>query len=81
MALNRLAYYANKVATTKGLVHQIMLLNLRTYLNTTPEAELLRDIKETLRAEQLKALWEAGLNATLQQAVLARLEELEARRR
>ena len=81
MALNRLAYYANRVVTTGGLEHQIMLLALRGYIKETPEEELLKSIKETYRSEQLRAMWEAGLNATLQQAVLAREEELSARRR
>lgn len=80
MALNRLAYYANRVVTSAGLIHQSALWNLRNYIKTTPEESLLKDIKETNRSEQLRAMWEAGLNATLQQAVLAREEELRERR-
>lgn len=80
-ALNRLAYYANRVNMTAGLLHQSALWNLRNYIRDTPEESLLADIKETHRSEQLRAMWEAGLNSTLQQAVLAREEELAARRR
>ena len=80
MAMNRLAYYANRVYETAGLQHQTALWALRSYIKATPEKELLDDIKETHRSEQLRAMWEAGLNATLQQAVLAREEELRARR-
>lgn len=79
-ALNRLAYYANYVATTTGFRHQSALTALRNYIKITPERELLMGIKETHRSEQLRAMWEAGLNSTLQQAVLAREEELQARR-
>jgi len=81
MSLNRLAYYANRVVITQGLQHQSALLNLRNYIKMTPEKDLLRDVKETHRSEQLRAMWEAGLNAALQQAVLAREEELVERRR
>lgn len=80
MAVNQLAYYAQRVAETGGLVHIMMLTNLRDYIKQTPEEKLLGEIKETYRHAQLRAMWEAGLNSTLQQAVLARLEELEARR-
>lgn len=81
MALNQLAYYAQRVVETQGLQHKMVLSNLRDYIKQTPEESLLAGIKETYRLEQLRAMWEAGLNNTLQQAVLARLEELEARRR
>ena len=80
MALNMFAYYAQQVYEKKGLQHTMMLFNLREYIKQTPDEELIKQIKETYRPEQLKAMWEAGLNLTLQQAVLARLEELEARR-
>lgn len=80
MALNQLAYYAQRVAETHGLPHVMMLNNLRDYIKQTPDEELVKEIKETHKHEQLRAMWEAGLNSTLQQAVLARLEELEARR-
>lgn len=81
MSLNRLAYYANQVATTKGMRHKTMLIALRNYIKMMPEEDLLRDIKETHRQEQLRAMWEAGLNLTLQDAVLVRLDELLERRR
>ncbi len=78
-ALNKLAYYANYVATTKGFRHHSALIALRNYIRVTPEDELLRDIKETHRLVQLRALWEAGINATLQAAATARAEEIAAR--
>jgi len=80
MAMNMLAYYAQKVAETRGLRHQLMLQALRRYIKETDEKILIQQIKETYRTEQLRAMWEAGLSAALQEAVLARLEELEQRR-
>lgn len=80
MSLNMLAYYAQRVAETKGIAHQTMLLNLRNYINQTPEVQLLKEIEEIYIYAQLRAMWEAGLNSTLQKAVLKQVQVLQARR-
>ena len=49
---------------------------LRSYLKTTPEEMILREIKDITWPRALRALWEAGLAQPLQDAVLKRLSEL-----
>ena len=80
MSTNQLSYYARQVADAKGLKHQMMVMNLRIYINSTLESQLVEQIEVIYRSDELKALWEAGLNTTLQDAVMKRLEELKARR-
>ena len=75
--LNDLTYQA---VTTKGLEHKMAIQGLRSYIKTRTNREMLGDIRNISRQDQLKALWEAGLNTELQQAVLRRLEELATRR-
>jgi len=75
-----LRYYTTRAAETKGLQHQAVIANLRSYVKTTPMPELLDAIAHINKLEQLKALWEAGLTADLQKAVLRRYEELAQRR-
>jgi len=64
------------VLEAKGLLHQIRLRELRDYLRRTPEKDLIREIRDIIEVPQLKALWEAGLSAPLQQAVLEQLERV-----
>jgi len=80
MSVNQLSYYAQRVAETRGMVHQTMLLALRNYIKTTPESLLIADINEIYKFNELKALWEAGLSYTLQDTALKRYDELKARR-
>ena len=80
MATNMLSYYAQQVIDNKGLTHQTMLRNLRNYINDTPEKQLLTEIEEIYISAQLRTMWEAGLNTTLQDATLKRFGELQARR-
>jgi hypothetical protein len=68
------------VATTTGLEHKIHLQTLRNYIKATPTREILGAIRNISRQDMLRALWEAGLNMELQQAVMRRLEELAQRR-
>ena len=68
------------VAESVGLEHKMHIQTLRNYLKTTPEREILGAIRNISRQDMLRALWEAGLNTTLQQAVMRRLDELRQRR-
>jgi len=67
-------------AETKGLEHKMHIQSLRDYIKSRTTREMLGDIRYIYRQDQLRVLWEAGLNLELQQAVLRRLEELAARR-
>ena len=73
MSLKQLA---ESVSESRGLVHQMNLRALRSYLKTTPEEMILREIKDITWPRALRALWEAGLSQLLQDAVLKRLSEL-----
>jgi len=79
--MSQLGYYAGRVAGTKGLEHQAVLANLRNYIRTTPERELISEIMMIDSFEKLRALWEAGLPSSLQDAALRRYTELELKRR
>ncbi len=74
MSLRR---YAIRVVETRGLLHQVTLRALRLYIKTHTDEELIKEIKDMETAPQLRALWEAGLNARLQEAVLGRLEKMK----
>jgi len=80
MVVSQLGYYARRVAESVGMEHQIVLRNLRAYIKQTPERELLEAIQVISSPSELRALWEAGLNAALQEAVLKRYDEIVARR-
>lgn len=80
MSVNNLSYYAQRVVDGQGLIHKLMLTALRNYINSTPEQQLINEIQEIYTSAQLKALWEAGLNTALQDAVMKRLEEIRTRR-
>ncbi len=74
MSLRR---YAIRVVETRGLLHQVTLRALRLYIKTHTEEELIKEIKDMETAPQLRALWEAGLSAGLQEAVLERLVKMK----
>jgi len=65
---------AKKVADSFGLAHQINLGVLRHYIKTTSEDKLVEEIKEIKKDSYLRILWEAGLSARLQRAVIRQLE-------
>ena len=75
--MSNLELYTWECFDSAGLDHERKLQRLRNYIKQTPENELTFAIMRINRIEQLKALWEAGLNKTLQQAVLARFEQLQ----
>jgi len=78
--MSMLVDYARRVAETKGIQHKTYLSMLRSYIKATPEKYLIPVIKQISNPNVLRALWEAGLNSTLQEAVAERLSELaEAR--
>ena len=69
-----------RAAETTGLGHKMIIQGLRDYIKTRTTREMLGDIRYIYRQDQLRALWEAGVNAEIQKAILARLEELAQRR-
>ena len=74
--MSMLGYWAKKVSETKGLEHVSHLSILRYYINNLPEEELRKAIADMHNLSHLRALWEAGLNSTLQDSVIRRMEEL-----
>ena len=80
MSVNNLSYYSQRVVDSQGLIHKMMITALRNYINNTPITQILNEIDEIYTSAQLKAMWEAGLNTTLQDAVMKRLEKLRTRR-
>jgi len=72
--------YTWRTFQSKGLMHQRNLEILRNYLKTTPEDDVIYAIDRINRIEQLKTLWEAGLNKPIQEATLRRYTELTERR-
>ena len=75
-----LGYYTNQVNETKGLERQANLANLRNYIKTTPERQLIENIDMMGKPIFLRILWEAGLHKDLQTAVLRKQTELTERR-
>ena len=65
-----LEFYAKRCLETRGLVHQANLYALRDYIKRTPKDRLISEIKRIKNVEILRILWEAGLDADLQKAVL-----------
>lgn len=74
--MQRLERLAKSVAESYGLLHQGNLRALRSYIKTTSEEDLVKEIESIGEAVLLRALWEAGLSSELQNAVLKRLEKL-----
>jgi len=64
---------AIRVVETYGLVHQVNLRALRSYIKTHTEEELLGEIRDIKESPLLRALWEAGLSQRLQDEVLKQL--------
>jgi len=75
-----LEYYARRVLRTRGMEHLANLNLLRNYIKATSEKSLILQIKRITDFGILRILWEAGLTAPLQSAVLRRTRELELRR-
>ncbi len=73
MSLRSLAI---RVVETGGLIHQANLRALRSYLKTTSEEKLIREVKEIESGKLLRALWEAGLSSALQEAVLEQTKRI-----
>uniref|UniRef100_A0A6H2A3G2 Uncharacterized protein n=1 Tax=viral metagenome TaxID=1070528 RepID=A0A6H2A3G2_9ZZZZ len=64
------------VAESYGLVHQLNLRALRSYIKVTQEEDLINQINEIKEVVLLRTLWEAGLRQGLQDAVLDRMAKL-----
>jgi len=67
---------AKRVAESFGLLHQVNLRALRLYIKEHTEEELLKEIAGIDEGKQLRILWEAGLSARLQDAVLGQLNKI-----
>lgn len=52
------------------------LRGLRLYLKENPEGSLIKEIEGITEPPLLRALWEAGLRAPLQEAVMQQLDKL-----
>jgi len=74
-----LEFYAKRVVETRGLVHVANLRALRQYIKRTSLDMLMTEIHKITSLNILRALWEAGLPAELQAAVIARTEEIAPR--
>lgn len=68
------------VAISRGATRQRILYILRRYIKGQSDDDMKAAIKRITDIRNLKILWEAGLNAELQQAVAVREEELQKRR-
>lgn len=64
------------VSEARGLLHQLALRGLRLYIKEHSEEELIKEIDKIKEAALLRFLWEAGLSASLQDAVLDRLKKI-----
>lgn len=65
---------AIRVLESGGLVRQVHLRTLRSYLKKEPEDELIKGVSNCETTAQLRVLWEAGLSDRMQQAVTERLQ-------
>ena len=70
---------AIRVVELKGLAHNLALRGLRQYLKEHRDDEMVREISDIIEAPLLRALWEAGLRAPFQEAVMKQLEKIEKR--
>lgn len=68
-----------RVVELKGLAHNLALRGLRQYLKEHRDDEMVREISDIIEAPLLRALWEAGLRAPFQEAVMKQLEKIEKR--
>jgi len=65
----------------KGISHKASLEGLRSYLKTVHQDDFEFAVKRINRLDELATLWEAGLTMPQQKIVMARHEEILARRR
>lgn len=66
--------HAKRVNESFGMVHQLNLRALRSYLKEQPEVNIVKEIEGINNPSLLRSLWEAGLIAPFQNAVLKKLE-------
>ena len=66
-----------RVVELRGLGHQLALKGLRLYLKEHKDEEIIKEISDIIEAPLLRALWEAGLRASFQEAVIEQLEKIE----
>lgn len=73
--------YVKAVRESRGLNHQANLRILRNYLNTTPEDNIIHEIYTLETIDDLRTLWEAGLDNTLQHHTLEAYKQIAEGRR
>lgn len=78
--MSALELYARQARNSKGLHHAERMHTLRQYINITPEPKIIEAILHMTDLALLRTLWEAGLRADQQEAVLRRSRELVERR-
>ena len=74
--MSTLRYYCRRATETKGLQHKAVIETLRNFIKQSKPEDLIEQIKLITKQEYLRTLWEAGLTAELQKAVLRRQEEI-----
>lgn len=72
--------YINNVQEAQGLVHKARLEGLRSYLKSIGILDFKGQVVLMDNENDLKTLWEAGLDKWQQAFVLRRVEELATRR-
>jgi hypothetical protein len=78
--MSALEIYCTEIISSRGILRQRRLRNLRQYLKTADLQTLIDAIQKTSNPQHLKILWEAGLESNLQAAVERRMLELGKRR-
>ena len=68
---------AIRVVEAQGLAHQLALRGLRFYLKEHREEAVVKEISDIIEAPLLRVLWEAGLRAPFQEAVMKQLEKVK----
>ena len=80
MNMSSLYDQAKAVVDSRGLLHKRYLEVLRLRIKTSAEDDLIAEINRMNNIDVLRALWEAGLSARLQQAVLDRVRLITGQR-
>ena len=79
--MSALELYVKHARDTKGLVHAEAMQSLRRYIKISRPEDIIKQVEKITDYLLLKTLWEAGLSAEIQEAVLKRSRELIERRR
>ncbi len=78
---NKLDELLADTVLASGTLRQVALNKVRDYLQTTPVAQLQREVQQVTSLQSLRMLQAAGVPLGLQAAYLARFESLSAGQR